>query len=137
MKNKIKNTNPDLLIVGAGPVGCVIAERAAKIKNWKTLIVEKRDHIAGNCYDEYNSKGVLIHKYGPHYMRFKKKKIFNYVSKFTKWINGNYIVKSYINGKLYPIPINLTTLEKFFKKKFHKKKDVQNFLNKIRIKKKK
>ena len=77
LKNKIKNTNPDLLIVGAGQVGCVIAERAAKIKKWKTLIVEKRDHIAGNCYDEYNSKGVLIHKYGPHYMRFKKKKIFS------------------------------------------------------------
>ena len=47
MKNKIKNIRPDLLIIGAGPVGCVIAERAAKIKNWKTLIVEKRDHIAG------------------------------------------------------------------------------------------
>ena len=51
--------------------------------------------------------------YGPHYMRFKKR-IFKYVSKFTKWINGNYIVKSYVDGKLYPIPINLTTLEKFF-----------------------
>ncbi len=137
MRNKIKNTKPDLLIIGAGPVGCVIAERAAKIKNWKTLIIEKRDHIAGNCYDEYNSKGVLIHKYGPHYMRFKKKKIYNYVSKFTKWIKGNYIVKSYVKGKLYPIPINLTTLEKFFKKKFNNKKDVLNFLNKIKIKKKK
>ena len=53
--------------------------------------------------------------YGPHYMRFKKKRIFKYVSKFTKWINGNYIVKSYVDGKLYPIPINLTTLEKFLK----------------------
>ena len=136
MGRKIKNTKPDLLIIGAGPVGCVIAERAAKIKKWKTLIIEKRNHIAGNCYDEYNSKGVLIHKYGPHYMRFKKKRIFNYVSNFTKWIKGNYIVKSYVKGELYPIPINLTTLEKFFKKKFNKPKDVKKFLNKIRIKKK-
>ena len=137
MVNKIKNTKPDLLIIGAGPVGCVIAERAAKIKKWKTLIIEKRNHIAGNCYDEYNSKGVLIHKYGPHYMRFKKKKVFKYVSNFTKWIKGNYIVKSYINGELYPIPINLTTLEKFFKRKFNKTKDVKDFLNRIRVKKKK
>ena len=52
----VKNKNPDLLIVGAGPVGCVIAERAAKIKKWTSLIVEKRNHIAGNCYDEINNR---------------------------------------------------------------------------------
>ena len=49
-------------------------------------------------------------------MRFKKRKIFNYVGKFTKWIKGNYIVKSSVKGQLDPIPINLDTLEKFFKK---------------------
>ena len=70
-------------------------------------------------------------------MRFKKKKIFNYVSKFTKWIKGNYIVKSNIDGKLYPIPINLTTLEKFFNKKFKSSKDAKKFIKKIQIKKNK
>ena len=134
---KIKNNKPDLLIVGAGPVGCVIAERAAKVKKWSSLIVEKRGHIAGNCYDELNSKGLRIHKYGPHYMRFKKRKIFNYVSQFTKWIKGNYIVKSSVKGQLYPIPINLDTLEMFFKKKFKGKKDAIKFINRIRVKKKK
>ena len=133
---KVKNKNPDLLIVGAGPVGCVIAERAAKVKNWTSLIVEKRNHIAGNCYDEINKKGLRIHKYGPHYMRFKKKKIFKYVSQFTKWIKGDYIVKSYIKGQLYPIPINLDTLEKFFKRKFKSKSDAKKFINTLRIKKK-
>ena len=130
---KKENKNPDLLIIGAGPVGCVIAERAAKLKQWTSLIIEKRNHIAGNCYDKLNSKGVLVHMYGPHYMRFKKKKIYNYVSNFTKWINGNYIVKSYVDGKLYPIPINLTTLEKFFKIKFKSKKSAINFIKKKRI----
>ncbi len=134
---KIINKKPDLLIIGAGPVGCVVAERAAKIKNWNVLIVEKRNHIAGNCYDEKNSKGVLIHKYGPHYMRFKKKKIYNYVSKFTKWLKGNYIVKSSINNKLYPIPINLTTLEKFFNKKFKNKLEAKRFIDQKKIMKKK
>tara|TARA_B100001057_G_scaffold203364_1_gene204060 strand:- start:1763 stop:2899 length:1137 start_codon:yes stop_codon:yes gene_type:complete len=134
---KIKNNKPDLLIVGAGPVGCVIAERAAKVKKWSSLIVEKRGHIAGNCYDELNSKGLRIHKYGPHYMRFKKRKIFNYVSQFTKWLKGNYIVKSSVKGQLYPIPINLDTLEMFFKKKFKGKKDAIKFINRIRVKKKK
>ena len=74
MKKKKLDINPDLLIVGAGPVGCVIAERAANIKNWNSIIIDKRNHIAGNCYDETNRKGIRIHKYGPHYMRFKKKK---------------------------------------------------------------
>ena len=108
---KIKKFSPDILIVGAGPVGCVIAERCSFVMGWKCLVIEKRNHIAGNCYDEKNSHGILYHKYGPHYMRFKKKKIFNYVSKFTKWIKGNYIVKSSINKKLYSIPINLNTLD--------------------------
>ena len=132
MKKKVENI--DLLIVGAGPVGCVIAERAASIKNWKSVVIDKRNHIAGNCYDVKNSKGVLIHKYGPHYMRFKKKYIYNYVSKFTKWIKGNYIVKSSIQNKLYPIPINLTTLEKFFKVKLNTKKKAIEFLKKKKIK---
>ena len=135
MKKKIKN--PDLLIIGAGPVGCVIAERAAKLKGWTSLIIEKRNHIAGNCYDKYNSKGVLVHMYGPHYMRFKKKKIYNYVSKFTKWIVGDYIVKSFVDGKLFPIPINLTTLEKFFGVKFKSKKQAIKFIEKKRVKLKK
>ena len=126
--------NPDILIIGAGPVGCVLAERASSIKNWNSIIVEKRNHIAGNCFDLKNKKGLLYHKYGPHYMRFKKKKIFNYLSNFTEWIDGNYIVKSYINGKLYPIPINLITLEKFFKKKFNTKKEAKNFINKKKYK---
>ena len=134
-KNKFANQKPDLLIVGAGPVGCVIAERAAKIKKWNSIIIEKRNHIAGNCYDEKNNKGILYHRYGPHYMRFKKKRIFNYVSKFTKWLKGNYIVKSSVNGKLYPIPINLTTLEKFFNKKFKNKHEAKKFLRTLQVKK--
>lgn len=132
MKKKVNSI--DLLIVGAGPVGCVIAERAASIKKWKCVVIDRRNHIAGNCYDVKNSKGVLIHKYGPHYMRFKKKSIYNYVSKFTKWIKGNYIVKSSIKNKLYPIPINLTTLEKFFKVKLNTKKKAIEFLKKKKIK---
>ena len=130
----MKIKKPDILIIGAGPVGCVIAERCAKVKNWTSLIIDKRNHIAGNCFDLKNKRNLLYHKYGPHYMRFKKKNIYNYVSKFTKWMDGNYIVKSYIDGKLYPIPINLITIEKFFNKKFKGEKDAKNFINKKRIK---
>jgi len=128
----IKKT--DVLIIGAGPVGCVIAERLSSQLNLKCTIIENRNHIAGNCYDEYNKKGLLYHKYGPHYLRFKNKKTLNYLSKFTKWIDGNYIVKSVIKKKLYSFPINLDTLENFFKIKLKSKKEALKLLKKKSIK---
>ena len=124
----------DVIIIGAGPVGCVLAEKITSELKLNCLIIEKRNHIGGNCYDEYNSKGLLYHKYGPHYLRFKNRKTMNYLSKFTKWIPGEYIVKSSIDNKLYPMPINLDTLEMFFKKKFRSKIDALKFLEKKRLK---
>jgi UDP-galactopyranose mutase len=107
----------DLVIVGAGPVGCVIAERAATQRGWRSLIIEKRNHIAGNCHDRFHESGILIHQYGPHYFRTNNSHLLHYLSKFTEWIPGNYIVKSFSQGQLYPFPINLTTLEQFFNRK--------------------
>ena len=52
----------DVIIVGGGPVGCVLAERISSQLKLNCLIIEKRSHIGGNCYDEYNSKGLLYHK---------------------------------------------------------------------------
>jgi UDP-galactopyranose mutase len=125
---------PDVLIIGAGPVGCVLAERLSSQLNLKCTIIENRNHIAGNCYDKYNKEGVLYHKYGPHYLRFKNKKTLDYLSNFTKWIKGDYIVKSVIKNKLYSFPINLDTLENFFNIKLKSKKDAINFLKKKSLK---
>ncbi len=135
-KSKKKETY-DVVIVGAGPSGCVLAEQFASKKKYKILILEKRNHVAGNCFDELNSKKILIHKYGPHYLRFKKKRIFNYLSKFTKWIKGNYQVKTYVDKKLFPFPVNLTTIEKFFNKKFKNVYEAKKFIEKKKIKIKK
>ena len=135
-RNNKEMIKSNVIIVGGGPVGCVLAERISTILNLKCLIIEKRNHIAGNCYDEKNSKGLLYHKYGPHYLRFKNTKILKYLSKFTKWIPGEYIVKSSVDNKLYPMPINLDTLEMFFNKKFKSKKAALDFIDtkKINIK---
>ena len=123
----------DILIIGAGPVGCVLAERFSNDLKLNCTIIETRNHIAGNCYDEYNKQGVLYHKYGPHYLRFKNKQTLKYLSNFTKWIKGDYIVKSVIKNKLYSFPINLDTLESFFNVKLRSKKDALNLLNKKKI----
>lgn len=107
----------DLLICGAGPVGCVIAERAANLLGWNVLIVDKRRHIAGNCHDSFHNSGVMIQNYGPHYFRTNDPALVDYLSRFTEWIPGNYEVRSFCQGQLFPFPINLSTLEQFFSRK--------------------
>lgn len=104
----------DLLVCGAGPVGCVIAERAATVLGWKVLLVEQRSHVAGNCYDSFHPNGVLIHNYGPHYFRTNDPALLAYLTRFTDWIPARYEVKSFVRGALHPFPINLDTLEQFY-----------------------
>jgi len=64
--------NPDLLIVGASPVACVGAERTARLLVWKCLVIDKRAHHSGNCFDTTHPSGIRIHRYGPHYFRTNK-----------------------------------------------------------------
>jgi UDP-galactopyranose mutase len=104
----------DLVIVGAGIVGCTVAERAARERGWRSLILERRDHIGGNCFDSTHESGVLVHRYGPHYFRTDSPEVYAYLSRFTDWIPGNYVVKVATRGELFDFPINLTTLERFF-----------------------
>lgn len=101
----------DYLIVGAGFSGLVLAERLSSQLGKKCLVVEKRQHIGGNCYDEYDSNGVLIHKYGPHYFRTNSSRIKEYLSRFTEWNEVVYRVKSYTDGHYWSFPINLKTYE--------------------------
>ncbi len=104
----------DYLITGAGIAGCVLAERLASQLNKKVIVIDKREHIGGNCYDYYNSAGVLIHKYGPHYFRTNLKHVFDYLSNFTDWHYVYYRVKAMVDGKLLPIPINLDTVNELY-----------------------
>jgi UDP-galactopyranose mutase len=117
----ITTTPWDIVIVGAGPVGCVMAERAASRANLRVLLLESREHIAGNCYDERHETGVLIHRFGPHYFRTHSPAVVEYLSRFTAWMDSRYLVKSWVNGKLFPFPINLTTLELFFNRSLTEK----------------
>jgi UDP-galactopyranose mutase len=104
----------DLLVCGAGPAGCVLAERAANVLGWRVLVIDRRAHLAGNCYDSPFANGVLVHHYGPHYFRTNDESLLKYLSGFTDWIPARYEVKSLVRGQLFPFPINLTTLERFY-----------------------
>src|SRR5262245_13101175 len=107
----------DLLVAGAGPAGCTVAERAASVLGWKVLVIDRRDHLAGNCFDSRHRNGVLVHNYGPHYFRTNDADLLAYLSRFTDWVPARYEVRSLVRGRLFPFPINLTTLEMFFGRK--------------------
>lgn len=104
----------DYLIVGAGFAGSVLAERLATQANKKVLIIDKREHIAGNAYDYYNNDGILIHKYGPHIFHTNSKDVFEYLSQFTEWRPYEHKVLGSIDGQLVPIPINLNTINTLY-----------------------
>lgn len=104
----------DYLIVGAGFAGSVLAERLATQFNKKVLIIDKRDHIAGNAYDYYNNDGILIHKYGPHIFHTNSKEVFEYLGQFTAWRPYEHKVLGSVDGQLVPIPINLNTINQLY-----------------------
>jgi len=104
-----------ILIIGAGITGITLAERFSANGN-KVSVIEKRNHIGGNCYDYKNKDGILVHKYGPHIFHTNNKEIWDYLSKFTEWIPYQHRVLGFIDGKFVPIPFNLNTLYQLFSK---------------------
>ena len=101
----------DYIIVGAGLAGSVLAERIANELDKKVLIIEKRGHIGGNCYDHYDENSILVHKYGPHIFNTDSKEVWNYLSQFTQWYLYQHEVLGFIDGKKVPVPFNLNTLK--------------------------
>lgn len=106
----------DVVIIGAGFSGAVLAERFASQKNKKILVIERRRHVAGNCYDEIDENGILIHRYGPHLFHTDFENVWKYLSQFTDWHVYHHHVLAMIDGQKVPIPFNLNTLQKVFPK---------------------
>lgn len=106
---------PSALIVGAGLFGLTMAERLVHECDANVLIIDKRNHIGGNCYSEINPEtGIECHQYGAHLFHTSDETIWKYVNRFTTFTNYVHKVYTTHNGVVYPLPINLGTINQFF-----------------------
>ena len=106
----------DVIVIGTGIAGSVAARKMAEEGKQKVLVLERRNHIAGNCYDEKDENGILIHVYGPHIFHTNDEGVFEYFSRFTKWHFFPHEVVARVGEKLIPVPFNLNTLHMVYDK---------------------
>lgn len=103
------------VVAGSGLFGSVIAERIASVLNQKVLIVEKRDHIGGNCYAAIDeTTGIEYHVYGTHIFHTDNPVVWKYINRFTAFNTYRHQVLTQHNNKIYQLPINLETINSFY-----------------------
>lgn len=102
------------VVVGAGISGATIAYLYAEILNKKVVVLERRDHIGGNCFDYVDELGILCSKYGPHYFHTNYELVWKFVQRFAKWIPWEHRVLSWVDNKFVPVPVNIKTVNDLF-----------------------
>jgi UDP-galactopyranose mutase len=117
----------DALVVGAGYAGSILAERLASQCGYRVLVVDRRDHIAGNAHDYVDAHGVLVHEYGPHIFHTNSQKIVDYLSQFTDWRPYEHRVLARVGDQELPIPINRTTLNELYGLDLRTDEDAERF----------
>lgn len=121
----------DILIIGAGISGAVLAERYASIGK-KVLIIEKRNHIAGNCYDYVDKNGILVSKYGAHLFHTNEESVWKYINQFSQWYPWEHKVIAKVDDKMVPIPVNITTVNMLFNTAIASEEEMETWLNENR-----
>ena len=105
----------DLAVVGSGLFGLTIAEQAATELGLKVVLLDRRSHIGGNAYSENEEQtGIEVHRYGAHLFHTSNERVWEYVNRFTGFTNYVHRVYTRHNGIVYPMPINLGTINQFF-----------------------
>lgn len=99
----------EILVVGAGISGATLAERYASLGK-RVIVMEKRGHIGGNCYDYTNRYGIRVSKYGAHLFHTNHEDVWRYVNRFTRWRLYVHRVRAYVDGKFVPVPVNIETV---------------------------
>jgi UDP-galactopyranose mutase len=107
--------NVDLVVVGSGFFGLTVAERCAAELGLRVLVLDRRDHIGGNAYSEPEPEtGIEVHRYGAHLFHTSNTRVWDYVNRFTDFTGYQHRVYSNHAGQVYPLPINLGTINQFF-----------------------
>ncbi len=107
------NASRRILVVGAGFAGSVSARLLAEAQH-RVTVIDKRGHIGGNAYDCYDAAGVRVHPYGPHIFHTNSRRVVQFLSRFTDWRFYEHRVLASVDGSLYPIPINQTTVNRLY-----------------------
>lgn len=119
-----------IAVVGAGFSGAVIARQIAEAGH-KVSVFERRSHVGGNCHTERDEDtGILIHKYGPHIFHTSNETVWNYVNRFARFQPFTNRVKAITGGRVFPLPINLMTINTFFNKTFNPM-EAYNFIQQL------
>lgn len=101
----------DAVVVGSGFAGSVTARQLAEQGGMKVLVIEKRDHIAGNMYDEFDEAGILVHRYGPHIFHSNSQEAYEYLKRFSAMSSYQHCVLADWFGTYMPVPFNKNSME--------------------------
>ncbi|MDO5721659.1 MAG: UDP-galactopyranose mutase [Actinomycetaceae bacterium] len=105
----------DIVVVGSGLFGLTIARQCAEELQLRVAIVERRSHIGGNAYSHFDEEtGIEVHTYGAHLFHTSNKRVWDYVNRFTTFTNYVHRVLTTVDGQVYPMPVNLGTINQFF-----------------------
>ena len=127
--------NYDIVVVGAGLSGIVIAEQFSSILNKRVLVIDKRNHIGGNCYDYIDKEtGILMNLYGAHLFHTNDEEVFKYINNFCNWIRWEHTVLGLIDNQYLSIPVNITTVNSLCNQNIKTTGEMDNWLSKNQIK---
>ncbi len=105
----------DLVIVGSGFFGLTIAQQCAQNLGLNVVVVERRNHLGGNAYSEKDPEtGIEVHRYGAHLFHTSNERVWEYANRFTAFTNYQHRVYTNFRGQVFPMPINLGTINQFF-----------------------
>jgi len=105
----------DLVIVGSGFFGLTIAQQCAQNLGLNVVVVDRRNHLGGNAYSETDPEtGIEVHSYGAHLFHTSNERVWEYVNRFTAFTNYQHRVYTNFRGQVFPMPINLGTINQFF-----------------------
>ncbi len=125
----------DIIVVGSGLSGITMAERFAKLKGKRVLIIEKRNHIGGNCFDAIdNETNIRMNHYGAHLFHTNDDDVYRYVQLYSDWVRWEHQVLGLVDKNYVSIPPNITTVNKLCNENINSEQEMKQWLAKHQIK---